>query len=156
MPNIKIALFTVNPRSLISIIIATVTGQPFTHAAFCVEGVWYDASESRGRFAPLDPKKYKNRFCLIADLPNNFHQPIFYQRLIKKMLNVEYDYSGVLGWIFGFNGSGKKFYCFEAVLIFLANHFSDGPFIVNFPHHVSGGDVFNYKSLSWTTQKGLS
>jgi len=52
--------------------------------------------------------------------------------------------------------SGKKFYCFEAGLIFLANHFSDEPLIVNFPHHVSGGDVFNYKPLTWTTQKGLN
>lgn len=89
----SIALFYVQPTSVTSLGIALGTLCLFTHCAVEVDGVWYDASESRGDFGRIDLDRNINRRCVIirrVALPTNFLE------LLKGM---RYDFSGVAKWL---------------------------------------------------------
>lgn len=113
-PN-KIALFTVSPTSLTALLISAVTHCPYSHAAICVDGVWWHASESTGTFSRMDTAKYAHRHCSVFTFEGDL------RLWVRGMEGARYDWKGVIGWAkrcFGFNytSDDKKFYCFEAAL----------------------------------------
>jgi len=109
----KVALFEPNWRSPISLLIALVTKTPWTHAAFEIDGKWYDASESRGDFNEVDIKKtMAGRLGHVWKLGNR----ISVRSMVEEHLGEPYDYKGVLGYIWK-RGNDKRFYCFEAVMV---------------------------------------
>lgn len=104
----KIALFT-GTRSLTGAAIRLATDCEFVHAAVQVNGRWYHASEQIGGFAELDQVRYANRHCAVYELPRGD-----LWRWRNYMQGREYDWPGVLAWIFKYSGNPEKFYCFEA------------------------------------------
>lgn len=111
----KIALFTLSPRSLTALLIATVTRCPFSHAAICVDGTWYHASETTGGFGKLNMTDYADRHCTMLNFNGDLTQ------WVKDMNGKEYDWKGILGWAkralgLSYQANDRKFYCFEAAL----------------------------------------
>lgn len=111
----KIALFTISPFSLTSLLIAAVTRCPFSHAAICIGGVWYHASESTGYFSEMDVSKFKNRHCTVFTFGGDL------SRWLANMDGTEYDWEGIRGWArrligFKYSADDRKFYCFEAAI----------------------------------------
>ena len=111
--RIRIALFEWTPRSPMAWVILFGTGCIFSHVAIEVNGVWYDASETRGTFAEADVISLAGRPCQLAEIRGDA------SLWLKRMHGKHYDYRGVAGWIACrlFNagcGSNHRFYCFEA------------------------------------------
>ena len=111
----KIALFTVSPTSLTALLISAVTRCPYSHAAICVDGVWWHASESTGQFSKMNLTKFAKRHCSVFSFEGDL------QGWVKKMDGIRYDWKGILGWAkrcvgFRYTADDKKFYCFEAAL----------------------------------------
>lgn len=108
----KIALIETDHKSLISILISLVTKSSYSHSIVEIGGVWVDASESRGNFGVADPKDYSDRECIIWEIPHNKET----ERAMRTFMGKEYDYRGVIGWIFSKGDHKRKFYCYEATL----------------------------------------
>lgn len=113
-PN-KIALFTVTPRSLTALLIAAVTRCPFTHAAICINGTWWHASETTGGFSKLNITDYADRHCTMFTFNGDLTQ------WVQGMNGKAYDWKGIAGWAkralgMTYKANSNKFYCFEAAL----------------------------------------
>ena len=113
----KIALFTATPRSPTALLIAAATNCPISHAAIQVDGTWYHASETAGRFCKVEINQFAKRHVVIYE----FHGDL--EDWLMQMMGTEYDWQGIRGWAMkcvGFNqfttGNPKAFYCFEAAL----------------------------------------
>jgi len=116
---IRVAVFEWNPKNLLSWLIALATGCRFSHAAIEIEGVWYDASESRGSFDRADLGRLRGRLCRVAAFEGDLSE------WLTAMRGRQYDYAGVAGWLvcrFVRRGCGhsQRVYCFEAVNAALA------------------------------------
>lgn len=109
----RIALFT-GVRSLTGAAIQWATGCEFVHAAIQIDGVWYDASESRNDFSRMDVQQYASRRCVVFDLPMPEGAADDLKSWLARSNGKEYDWPGVLLWLFKHKGSADKFYCFEA------------------------------------------
>jgi len=111
----KIALFTVTPRSLTALLIAAVTRCPFSHAAICVNGTWWHASEKHGGFSKMQTADYLERHCTVLSFDGDLNE------WVKSMDGKAYDWHGIAGWVkrvlgMKYNADDHKFYCFEAAL----------------------------------------
>ena len=123
-------LYLFYPASLLGWLISVVTRSPFCHAAIEVDGVLWDASESRGYFgrSGIDVSKRKH-VCLefAGDLSS----------WLDFLQGREYDWIGVLGWLFHAN-SRRRFYCFEAAWLALSQC---GIAKGSMPTQLSGSDL---------------
>ncbi len=111
----KVILFE-KKNNFMSWIISFFTSCDITHAAVMIDGVVYDASESRGgvsKVGSIDVFGGRNVFLYDIDL-TDIH--LANARLFAHgTVGRKYDWHGVLGWVFGFKGKRKRFYCFEYV-----------------------------------------
>ena len=112
MPSGRIALFKMT-GSWVSLMIAAATRSSITHCAVEYDGVWYDASESRGDFNKTDVSKHIYRNCYIIErvgITDNF---------LPQLEGKKYDFAGVGTWLLsralGRSVAGNENpYCFEA------------------------------------------
>ena len=106
----KVVLFKYKWTSIISLLIAIVTGSVYTHAALIVEGCLYEATEDKGEV--INTRKlsdFGKREVVVFDLPD----PDMFGRVwAKAQVGRKYDWKGVFGWLLS-NEDRKKFYCFE-------------------------------------------
>jgi len=116
MIKVKIALFSPNFTSIISMLIAALTKAPYSHAAIFVDGTWYDADESRGYFSITSPSNWKGRHVTIWEF--EVYKPDA-DRFLNYWLGNMYDYRGVLGYLFRKKGNDQNLYCFEAAYLFM-------------------------------------
>lgn len=111
MTQNKIYLF--KPRGILGEIITLVTRCEYSHSAVEVDGVLYDASETRGEFGRSDPDIFSGswfrprRKYVVVEFSGDMSPWLDF------MAGAQYDWKGVLGWIFRANDI-TKFYCFEA------------------------------------------
>ena len=94
-------------------IILIATGCPLSHAAIEVNGVWYDASETRGTFDKANLQQLWKRPCQICEFDGDLSD------WLRQMRGKHYDYHGVIGWLLcrwknKACGDSNRFYCFEA------------------------------------------
>ncbi len=91
----RIALFYWEPK-ITSIGIAIGTRCTLTHCAVEIDGVWKDASESRGNYGPVNMTDLENRKCLIIG-----RVPIITlgYSVDKKFSGKLYDFPGVALWL---------------------------------------------------------
>lgn len=113
----KIALFTATPRSPTALLIAAATRCPLSHAAVCVNGEWYHASESDGGFGPMSVEQFANRHATVYEFKGDLTE------WLDDMKGIQYDWRGIAGWAFKSiglhsytSGNARQFYCFEAAL----------------------------------------
>jgi len=133
----RVALFEPDWKSPISMLIAIITKTPWTHAAFEIDGKWYDASESRGDFNEVDIKKsMRGRLAHVWRLGNR----LAVRNLIEDHKGEPYDYKGVLGYIWK-KGNDRRFYCFEAVMA--ASLLVKQPDVLPNLKRVNGLDILN-------------
>lgn len=109
----RIYLFEWSRKSVMSWVILLATGCPYAHAAVEVDGVLYDASETRGTFDRADRARFIGRQCLVCEVDGDL------SGWLQAMDGKRYDYRGVLGWLvcrWWRRGCGAKqqFYCFES------------------------------------------
>ena len=153
----RIALFLIEPRSLTSLAISVGTLCTITHCAIEVDGVWKDASETRGDYDALKASDYENRQCLIIhNVPAAEGKSIDLQ-----LKNMKYDWQGVRSWlprrilaaiarkkwippqvasaINEFTESNTEPYCFEVGYLALTGQWNSQP--------VSGCDIRSLASL---------
>lgn len=126
----RVLLF--KPSTFSGRVICWVTNSDFSHAAVEVDGVLYDSSESRGTFgvSSIDPSVREHiAYEFTGDLSSWVHS----------MKGKEYDWRGVIGWIFSRNDR-KKFYCFETAWSALVH--SEVIFTPQ-PDRVSGTHIVN-------------
>jgi len=110
---LKIALFEPDWRSPKSLMISYLTKTPWSHAAVEIDGVWYDASESRGDFSQCDvKKKMKGRLAHVWRIGNR----IAVRNKIEENLGTRYEYKGLLGYALS-SKKDKRFYCFELAMV---------------------------------------
>ncbi|MEZ5537618.1 MAG: hypothetical protein R3F02_18615 [Thiolinea sp.] len=88
------------------------TNCEYVHAAVGINGRWYEASESRKHFGPLDRMRYANRRCAVYTLPPRSGSD--WDSWLQAMHRREYDWEGVFLWMFKHQGNPEKFYCHEA------------------------------------------
>lgn len=93
--------------------IAAATRSSITHCAVEYDGIWYDASESRGDFNEADVSKHIYRKCYIIE-----RVPIT-DKFLTQLKGKKYDFAGVGTWLLsralGRNVAGNdEPYCFEA------------------------------------------
>ena len=122
----KVALFLWDGKSLTGGIIALGTWSFYVHAAFCSKGTWYHSSEQIGRFDCVDVEAYKNRRCVVYDLPAGADPQAF----IRGMKGTCYDWIGIAGWFLNFVTFRRlsfdrdaQFFCFEAAIEYLCRVF---------------------------------
>ena len=113
-----IALVEADFRSLVSLIISTVTNSAFSHAMVRVNGKWYDSSETRGYFDEVDIVKYKDRWVVIIEFEELYDMTIEYLTLMN---DKQYNWKGVFTWPWASIKSGKfqSFYCFQAAWLWI-------------------------------------
>ena len=133
----RIALFTGSLRTPTGFLISVATNCAFVHAAIRVDGVWYHASETIGRFDRMNVDLFRQRDCAVYKFGGDLGG------WLRGMEGTQYDWRGVLGWVghvlglrAGTRGNPRKFYCFEAALNALAHVGRDVP-----ESPVSGCDV---------------
>ena len=105
-----VVLFEGSWRSLTGVLIMVVTRSRYSHAAVNLNGRMVDASESRGNVGEttaLDLAPRRRVRAFEVDLRDPVHR-----NFITQHLGAEYDWAGVLGWLFRAN-SRRRFYCFE-------------------------------------------
>ena len=105
-----VVLFEGSWRSLTGVLIMCVTRSRYSHAAVNLNGRMVDASESRGNVGEttaLDLAPSRRVRAFEVDLRDPVHR-----NFIKQHMGAEYDWAGVLGWLFRAN-SRRRFYCFE-------------------------------------------
>lgn len=151
-----IALVETDFRSLTSLLISTVTNASFSHAMVRVDGVWYDSSETRGYFDKVDIKKYNNRWLVIIELDSLHDNANAY---LEIMMNVTYNWKGVLTWPFQSikNGKFQSFYCFQAAWLWVWMSTFNEKY---YPEKVDAEDIKTLviemvKKYSISYQKGL-
>jgi len=104
---LKYELRLYKPNSIIGLIICIITGSKYSHSAVLINGELWDSSESRGYFGKNT--NLGNREYISFEFKGNL------TLWLLKMKEVEYDWLGVVGWLFKANDK-SKFYCFEASL----------------------------------------
>jgi len=108
-----IVLFDFNLRSLASLLIALVTKSRWSHAAVLVDGVLYDASETREKFGRSDIKLDSTRGCTIWHLPDDCTGALTHW--VGCNTHRRYDWPGVILWVLGVHRP-DRWYCFEAAM----------------------------------------
>lgn len=143
-------LYLFYPATLIGWLISLVTRSPFCHAAIEVDGVLYDSSENRATFgvSTIDPSKRRHiSLTFGGDLGG----------WLRYMQGKEYDWAGVLGWLFRAD-SKRRFYCFEAAWMALRHvgvvrgglptQLSGSDLLVLFSQYLQGGTGGEVASLA--------
>lgn len=147
-----IAIFEANLRNPISTIISLITGSCWTHAAVCVEGIWYDSSESRGSFDKLDINEYSDRWCIVVDIDMDL------SLWLNHMKGKKYNWKGILQFpfTFMFKRDKSQFYCFQTAWDALWYSLYEEHFT---PNRVSGDSlkyfIMEMTNSSFKYQKGI-
>ncbi len=122
----KVALFLWNGKSLTGLAIIIGTWSFYVHAAFSSRSIWYHSSERISRFDRVDVEAYKNRRCIVYELPEGTDPRAF----IRSMQDTRYDWIGIVGWFVHFITRGRvsfdresQFFCFEAAIEYLCRIF---------------------------------
>lgn len=114
---LSIALVEMDFTAMYSSVIALVTKSPFTHAMFALDGVWYDASESRNDFNLANIELFRQRSRLVFDIELSELQYQKVYEFIQQNLNRKYNWKGIFRFIMSsFNRRQKQLemYCFQA------------------------------------------
>ena len=114
---LKIAVFETDFSKLTSVGISLATKASFTHAAFYVDGHWYDTSESRGYFSEIDPKEFINRNCIVLEYEMNDEEYERAKSTTTNLANMPYNYEGLIMYFFSSfikKQHELKMYCFQA------------------------------------------
>ena len=131
----KIALFKPEKWSLTGWLICLITRCSYSHAAVYVDGLgWFHSSETVGYFDVLNRAEFAEREALVFEFSGDL------SGWLKLMKRTEYDWKGVLGWLFKADDK-DRFYCFETAM----NALSYGG-IAHYNGQVSGCTVASFAS----------
>jgi len=115
MSKVTLHLYTVDPKSWASIVIAIVTGSIYTHSGIQVGDKLFEASGKRGTLDWTSVYDYQDRHVRKIELPVTMKRA---REILAPYKGLEYDYKALRLWCFS-SQNKKKYYCFEHCWQFL-------------------------------------